>query len=59
MYVDFPKFSFLFPKGKMVWKRIRNPNLEKEKENFGKESIPMCCIPGTVFCWTSLIHSLI
>jgi hypothetical protein len=40
MYVDFPKFSFLFPKGKMVWKRIRNPNLEKEKENFGKESIP-------------------
>jgi hypothetical protein len=41
MYVDFPKFSFLFPKGKMVWKRIRNPNLEKEKENFGKESIPI------------------
>jgi hypothetical protein len=45
MYVDFPKFSFLFPKGKMVWKRTRNPNLEKEKENFGKESIP------THFSW--------
>jgi hypothetical protein len=34
---DFPKFSFLFPNGKMVWKRIRNLDLEKEMEQFGKK----------------------
>jgi hypothetical protein len=26
----FKKFILFFQKGKMVWKRIRNPNLEKE-----------------------------
>jgi hypothetical protein len=44
---DFPKFSFLLPNGKMVWKRIRNLDLEKEMEQFGEKKLIIGCSSGS------------